>query len=146
MAFGTTPDGYFDRTVAKAKDGELNLARTIWGLRAATTRNRTGRPGRGACVRRSVETVSGTTSRLWPAAHPVGETGSEFLAPASHRLVGGDDATLSQEKLNIPQAENAVQPDGVADEGEPVAVVGVWWRLHAASFACRHACGQTRLS
>jgi hypothetical protein len=145
MAFRTTTDGYFHRTVAKAKAGELNLARTIWRLRAATARNRTGRPGRGpasvAALRRSLAQPPGCGR----AAHPVGETGSEFLAPASHRLVGGDDAALSQEKLNIPQAEHVLQPDGVADEGEPVAVVGLWWRLHAASFAGRQACGQTRL-
>jgi replication initiation protein RepC len=32
--FRTTPGGYFFGMVAKAKAGELNLARTIWGLRA----------------------------------------------------------------------------------------------------------------
>jgi replication initiation protein RepC len=31
--FRTTPGGYFFGMVAKAKAGELNLARTIWGLR-----------------------------------------------------------------------------------------------------------------
>jgi hypothetical protein len=47
-------------------------------------------------------------SHLWPAAaHAVGETRSEFLAPASHRLVGDDNAAFSQEQLNIPQAEAA---------------------------------------
>jgi hypothetical protein len=41
----------------------------------------------------------------WPwsaAAQAVGETRAEFLAPASHRLIGDDDATLSQYQLNIP--------------------------------------------
>jgi replication initiation protein RepC len=33
--FRTTPGGYFHGMVAKAKAGELNLARTIWGLRLA---------------------------------------------------------------------------------------------------------------
>ena len=38
--FRSTPGGYFHGMVAKAKTGELNLARTIWGLRQATTRPR----------------------------------------------------------------------------------------------------------
>jgi replication initiation protein RepC len=41
--FRSTPGGYFHGMVAKAKSGELNLARTIWGLRQATT----SRPRRG---------------------------------------------------------------------------------------------------
>jgi hypothetical protein len=44
----------------------------------------------------------------WPrpaAAQAFGETRTEFLAPASHRLVGDDNTALSQEQLNIPQAE-----------------------------------------
>src|ERR1700722_11901747 len=64
----------------------------------------------------------------WPrpaAAQAVGETRTEFLAPALHRLVGDDNGALSQEQLNIPQAEaeQMVQPDSVADglDGEPVA-------------------------
>ncbi|MDQ2762296.1 MAG: replication initiation protein RepC [Pseudomonadota bacterium] len=35
--FRSTPGGYFHGMVAKAKAGELNLARTIWGLRQAAT-------------------------------------------------------------------------------------------------------------
>ncbi len=34
--FRSTPGGYFHGMVAKAKLGELNLARTVWGLRSAT--------------------------------------------------------------------------------------------------------------
>ena len=34
--FRSTPGGYFHGMVAKAKAGELNLARTLWGLRQAT--------------------------------------------------------------------------------------------------------------
>ena len=34
--FRSTPGGYFHGMVAKAKNGELNLARTIWGLRQGT--------------------------------------------------------------------------------------------------------------
>ena len=36
--FRSTPGGYFHGMVAKAKAGELNLARTIWGLRQANAR------------------------------------------------------------------------------------------------------------
>jgi replication initiation protein RepC len=35
MHFRSTPGGYFHGMVAKAKTGELNLARTVWGLRQA---------------------------------------------------------------------------------------------------------------
>jgi replication initiation protein RepC len=43
--FRTSPGGYFHGMVAKAKAGELNLARTIWGLRQAkAARERAGRP------------------------------------------------------------------------------------------------------
>jgi replication initiation protein RepC len=43
--FRSTPGGYFHGMVAKAKIGELNLARTIWGLRqAATTGDRNQHP------------------------------------------------------------------------------------------------------
>jgi replication initiation protein RepC len=35
--FRSTPGGYFHGMVAKAKSGQLNLARTIWGLRQAAT-------------------------------------------------------------------------------------------------------------
>ena len=43
--FRTSPGGYFHGMVAKAKAGELNLARTIWGLRAAVAPQP---PGTGA--------------------------------------------------------------------------------------------------
>ena len=48
-------------------------------------------------------------------AQAVGETGGELLAPAAHRLLGDDDTTLSQDQLNIPQAEaeHMVQLDSV---------------------------------
>ena len=39
--FRSTPGGYFHGMVAKAKAGELNLGRTIWGLRGGE-RNRAG--------------------------------------------------------------------------------------------------------
>jgi len=43
--FRTSPGGYFHGMVAKAKADELNLVRTIWGLRQAkAARERAGRP------------------------------------------------------------------------------------------------------
>jgi replication initiation protein RepC len=41
--FQTSPGGYFHGMVAKAKAGELNLARTIWGLRARDRKAGEGR-------------------------------------------------------------------------------------------------------
>jgi hypothetical protein len=83
------------------------------------------------------------------SSRAVGETRREFLAPASHRLVGDDEATLSEDQLNIPQAqaEHVLQPDRVADDlgGEPMAVVRVRWRLHAASLVRLQGACQTRL-
>jgi len=68
--------------------------------------------------------------RLWPAAaQAVGETLTEFLAPAPHCLVGHDHTTFGQNQLNVPetQAEHVVQPDGMADDlgREAVAVMRV---------------------
>ena len=45
-------------------------------------------------------------ARSWPTLpQAVGETRSELLAPASHRLVGDGDTALSQDQLDIAQAE-----------------------------------------
>ena len=59
---------------------------------------------------------------------PAGQRKPEFLAPAPHRLVGDDDAALSQKQLNIAQAEaeHMIQPYSMADDdlrGEAMAVV-----------------------
>jgi hypothetical protein len=74
-----------------------------------------------------------------PVAHAIGERRGKILAPAPDCLVGDNDAALSQNKLNIPQteAEDVVQPDGVADNlgGEPMAIVRIRWRLHAPRLA-----------
>jgi hypothetical protein len=83
----------------------------------------------------------------WPAAsQAVGETRGEFLAPASHRLVGNDDTAFSQDQLDIAQAEaeHVIQPDGVADDlgREPMAIVGVRWWRHADSLTRLHCCCQ----
>jgi replication initiation protein RepC len=48
--FRSSPGGYFHGMVAKAKAGELNLARTIWGLR---TRERRAGAGEGRSPRRA---------------------------------------------------------------------------------------------
>ena len=48
--FRSSPGGYFHGMVAKAKAGELNLARTIWGLR---TRDRWVGEGQSAARRRN---------------------------------------------------------------------------------------------
>jgi hypothetical protein len=88
----------------------------------------------------------------WPwsaAAQAAGETRTEFLAPASHRLSGDAYAALNQEQPNIPQAEaeHVIQPYSMADNlrGEPMAAVRGRGRLHAASLARLRACGQIRL-
>jgi hypothetical protein len=54
--FRSSPGGYFHGMVAKAKAGELNLARTIWGCAQVT-----GRLGRGA--RRAGRTDAGAGGR-----------------------------------------------------------------------------------
>jgi len=43
--FRTTAGGYFHGMVAKAKAGELNLDRTLWGLRRAQEPRPPGKPG-----------------------------------------------------------------------------------------------------
>lgn len=46
--FRSSPGGYFHGMVAKAKTGELNLVRTIWGLRqAAAPQSRGATSGAG---------------------------------------------------------------------------------------------------
>jgi len=39
------------------------------------------------------------------SAQTAGKSLAEFLAPAPHRLIRDDNATLSQEQLEIPKAE-----------------------------------------
>ena len=46
--FRSSPGGYFHGMVAKAKAGELNLARTVWGLRARDRQAGEGRSSRRA--------------------------------------------------------------------------------------------------
>jgi replication initiation protein RepC len=50
--FRSTPGGYFHGMVAKAKAGELNLARTVWGLRQAIApKSHRSAPGRAGELR-----------------------------------------------------------------------------------------------
>jgi hypothetical protein len=52
--FRSTPGGYFHGRVAKAKDGELNLTRTVWGLRQTTASGSPrgcSHPGSPSCAR-----------------------------------------------------------------------------------------------
>jgi len=62
------------------------------------------------------------------AARAIGKALAEFLAPSSHRLVGDDDAALSQKQFNVLQteAEHMIRPYRVADDlrEEPMAVAG----------------------
>ena len=85
-----------------------------------------------------------------PTPQAAGETCSELLAPAPHGFVGDDSASLSQEQLNIPQAEaeHVIEPDGVSDDlgWEPVAIVRIGRRPHTASLTRLHPGGQTQLS
>jgi len=61
----------------------------------------------------------------------IGETGSELLAPAPHRLVRARYPAFRQDQLNIAQAEteHMVEPNSVADDlgREPMTVVRVGW-------------------
>jgi hypothetical protein len=89
----------------------------------------------------------------WPrptAPQAIGEIRTEFLAPPSHRLVGDDNASFSQDQLHIAQAEAeyVVQPHGVADDlgRKPMAVAWVRWRLHATTLVRLRACRQGRLT
>ena len=78
------------------------------------------------------------------AAHPrpcascrqVVADGGELLAPAPHRLVGDDDASLSQDQLNIAraEAEHVMQSGSVPDDlgREPMTIVCVGRRHHAS--------------
>jgi hypothetical protein len=52
------------------------------------------------------------------ASQAVGETRGEFLAPASDRFVGDDNAAPSQDQAHISQtkAEHVVEPDSVAED------------------------------
>jgi hypothetical protein len=73
-----------------------------------------------------------------PRAQAVGKALAEFRAPPPHGLIGDDNDSLSQKQLNVMQAEaeRMIQPDCKADDlvGEPMAVVRVWWWLHALTF------------
>jgi hypothetical protein len=76
----------------------------------------------------------------WPsAAQAVGKAPAESLAPAPNSLIGDDNATFSQEQLDISHAEPArrVQPDSMSDDpgGKAMAVVHVRWWHHTVTVA-----------
>ena len=86
----------------------------------------------------------------WTTAAQAGGKGlTELLAPAPNCLIGHNNATLGQQKLNISkaEAEHVIQPDSMADDlgGKAMAVVWVGRGLHAASLAGLKPAGQTRL-
>src|SRR5271166_3524946 len=89
----------------------------------------------------------------WPgpaAAQTAGKCLAELLAPAPDRLIGSDNASFSQEQLDIPQAEveHVIQPDGLADDlgGKAMAVMRVGRWLHAVSLLGLQSARQTRLT
>ena len=65
-------------------------------------------------------------------------------------LIRDNDATFSQQQLNISQAEaeHVIQPDRVADDlgRKAVAVVRIGWGFHADSLAGLQPAGQTWLT
>ncbi len=83
------------------------------------------------------------------AAQTISKALAEFLAPAPYRLVGDNDGPLSQQQLNVPQAEaeHVIRPHRMADDlsGEAMAVVRVRGRLHAASLDRAHPRRKSRL-
>src|SRR4249920_3768723 len=90
-------------------------------------------------------------SRPWSAASQAArECLAELLAPLTNGLIRDNDATFSQQQLNIPQAEaeHVIQPDRVADDlgRKAVAVVRIGWGFHADSLAGLQQAGQTRLT
>src|SRR5271166_4126126 len=71
------------------------------------------------------------------AADAISKALAGFRTPAPNGLIGDDDATFSEEQLDISQveaeAEPAVQPESMADDlgGKAMAVVRVGWWFHA---------------
>lgn len=63
--FRTTPAGYFHGMVTKAKTGQLNLDRTIWGMRRARQPSSPVRSGSNAGTRTGRGGSSTSPSHLW---------------------------------------------------------------------------------
>ena len=87
-------------------------------------------------------------SRPWSAASQAArECLAELLAPLTNGLIRDNDATFSQQQLNISQAEaeHVIQPDRVADDlgRKAVAVVRIGGGLHADRLAGLQPAGQT---
>src|SRR6476661_7351029 len=66
--------------------------------------------------------------RLGPAASKVScDRRSEVSHPAAHRLIGHHDSALSQQVLDIPEAEGkpGIEPDGLLNNHGWEAIPGV---------------------
>ena len=79
-----------------------------------------------------------SVARLGPALTELaGEVGAELEAPLPDALVADRGAPFGEDQLNSPeaQAEDVVEPDGVADDlgWEAIARVGGGLRRHLAS-------------
>src|SRR5579872_6095061 len=78
----------------------------------------------------------------WAGSSPTeasGELGAEFVAPVPDALVSDHHAALGQDQLDVAQteAEDVIQPHGVADDfsGKAVATVRGGFRCHPMSLA-----------
>jgi hypothetical protein len=75
---------------------------------------------------------------------------AEFLAPSANGLIRDNNASFSQEQLNVPQAEteDVMQPDRMTDNlgGKAMTVVWIGWRVHATSLVGRRSRRQTSLT
>jgi hypothetical protein len=81
-------------------------------------------------------------SRLRPSsAQPRGELSAELQAPMPNAFVGHHDAALRQDQLDVAQteAEDVIEPDGVADDLRRKPVSGIEGarslRFHVGSLA-----------
>jgi len=73
--FSSTPGGYFHGMVAKARTGELNLVRTIWGLRQAATPKSHRTAGRAGCLQ--------SNQASWPRPNTLVTKGHLGVTPRS---------------------------------------------------------------
>jgi hypothetical protein len=90
-------------------------------------------------------------SRPWSAASQAArECLAELLAPLTNGLIRDNDATFSEQQLNISQAEaeHVIQPDSLADDlgWKAMAVMRVGRWLHAVSLVGLRSARQTRLT
>jgi len=75
--------------------------------------------------------------RPWPAlSNPSGIDAAELERLPAHRLVGGVDATLGEQVLDIAiaQGEPKVEPNRMLDDRGRKPVTGVGWAAHDAAY------------